>query len=120
MSKAKIGENCNIGGHVFIESGAKVGNHVTVKNGISIWDLVDIEDDVFLGPHMIFTNDFMPRSFLKKKREDFLPTFVKKGATIGAGAVIVCGITIGQYAFVGAGSVVTKNIPPYGLVVGNP
>ena len=120
MPEARIGSGCNIGGHAFVESGAVIGNGVTVKNGISIWDKVKIEDDVFLGPHMVFTNEKMPRAFIKKTRDDFLPTLIKKGATIGAGAVIVCGVTVGEYAFVAAGAVVTKDVPAYGLVQGNP
>ena len=120
MKDSKIGGRCNIGEHVFVESGALIGNGVTVKNGISIWDCVTIEDDVFLGPHMVFTNDMRPRAFIKRSREKFLPTVVKKGATIGAGATILCGVTIGEYAMVAAGAVVTKDVPPRGLVMGNP
>lgn len=120
MKDARIGENCNLGEHVFIEGGAVLGNRVTVKNGISIWDKVEIEDDVFVGPSAVFTNDLRPRSFIKRGRDQFLPTKVKTGATIGAGAVIVCGVTVGRYAFIAAGAVVTKDIPDYGLVKGNP
>jgi len=120
MIGAVVGEKCNLGEHVFVESGAKIGNGVTVKNGISIWDRVEIADDVFLGPHMIFTNDLRPRAFIKKGADLLLPTRVGKGATIGAGAVIVCGITLGEYAFVAAGSVVTRDVPAFGLVKGNP
>ncbi len=120
MKNSQVGDNCNIGEQVFIESGVVIGNRVTIKNGISLWDRVVVEDDVFLGPHMVFTNDFMPRAFIKKGRDQFSPTYVKKGATIGAGTIIVCGITIGDYAFIGAGAVVTRDIPPYGLALGNP
>ena len=120
MAGSKVGARCNIGEHAFIETGASVGNGVTVKNGISIWDRVTVEDDVFLGPHMIFTNDMHPRSFIKRGREQFLPTIVKRGATIGAGATILCGVTIGEYAMVAAGAVVTKDVPDRALVMGNP
>lgn len=120
MSGARIGANCKIAEHVFIEGGAVLGSGVTVKNGISIWDKVTIEDDVFLGPHMVFTNHLRPRAFLKADREDFTPTRVRKGATIGAGAVLVCGIEIGSYALVGAGAVVTEDVPSHGVVYGNP
>lgn len=120
MKGARIGENCNLGEHVFVEGGAVLGNRVTVKNGISIWDKVEIEDDVFVGPAAVFTNDLRPRAFIKRGRDQFLPTKIKTGATIGAGAVIVCGTTIGRYAFIAAGAVVTKDIPEYGYVRGNP
>jgi acetyltransferase-like isoleucine patch superfamily enzyme len=120
MKGSTIGANCNICEHVFIESGAKIGNGVTVKNQISIWDKVVIEDDTFLGPNVVFTNDMNPRSFIKKSEDEFSPTTVKKGATLGAGSVIVCGNTIGEYAFVAAGSVVTKDVPEFKIVQGNP
>jgi serine acetyltransferase len=120
MNGATVGECCNIGEHSFIESGAKLGNNVTVKNGVSVWTGVDVEDDAFLGPHCVFTNDRNPRSYIKKGPEALLETYVRKGATIGAGAVIVCGHEIGRYAFVGAGSVVIRNVPDFALVVGNP
>lgn len=120
MKGAKVGEHCNLGEHVFVEAGARVGNGVTVKNGISIWDRVEVEDDVFLGPHMVFTNDLKPRAFIKLGHDALLPTRVRQGATIGAGATIVCGVTIGPYAFVAAGAVVTRDVPAHGLVRGNP
>lgn len=120
MAGAVIGQDCNIGGHTFIESGAVIGNGVTVKNGVSIWDQVTIEDDVFVGPSAVFTNHPKPRAFIRGNRDAWRKTLVKKGATIGAGAVIVCGIEIGEYAFIGAGAVVTKSVPSYALVVGNP
>lgn len=120
MNGAVIGEACKIANSVFVEAGAVLGNRITVKNGISIWDGVTIEDDVFLGPHAIFTNVMSPRAFIKRKKEEFSKTLVKKGATIGAGAVIVCGHTVGAYAFVAAGAVVTRDVPDYGLVKGNP
>ncbi|AMM53558.1 acyltransferase [Pyrococcus kukulkanii] len=115
---AKIGKNCNIGKDVYIDVGVEIGNNVKIQNGVSVYRGVKVEDDVFLGPHMTFTNDLYPRSF----NEDWevVPTLVKKGASIGANATIVCGVTIGEYAMVGAGSVVTKDVPPFGLVYGNP
>lgn len=119
MNGVSIGENCNIGQNSFIEGGVKLGNHVTVKNNVALYSGVTCEDDVFLGPNCVFTNVLTPRSFVSRKNE-FLPTLVKHGATICANATIVCGHTIGEYAMVGAGAVVTKNIPPYTLVVGNP
>ena len=120
MRGARVGADCNICGHVFIEAGARVGNGVTLKNNVSVWDKVVIDDDVFVGPSAVFTNDLIPRAKVKKPTEDFLPTFVKQGATIGANATIVCGVTIGPQAFVGAGAVVTKDVPAHALVVGTP
>lgn len=117
MEGSRVGADCNICGHSFIEKGAILGNNVTVKNGISIWEKVIVEDNVFLGPNMVFTNVVRPRSGV---RGNFKETVVKKGATIGANATVVCGITIGQYAFVGAGAVVTKDVKPYSLVTGSP
>lgn len=121
MSGADIGEHCNIGDFAFIESGAKLGNHVTVKNGVQVWEGLQVEDGVFLGPQCVFTNDMFPRSFLKPPKETWLlKTYLKEGCTIGAGAIIVCGHTIGKYAFVAAGSVVTKDVPDFAMVMGNP
>jgi UDP-2-acetamido-3-amino-2,3-dideoxy-glucuronate N-acetyltransferase len=120
MKGAKIGADCNIGDHAFVETGAVIGNRVTVKNSVLVWDKVTIEDEVFLGPNMVFTNDLMPRAAFKNSPDKFLPTLVKRGASIGANATIVCGITIGEQAFVGAGSVVTRSIPAHALVHGNP
>jgi acetyltransferase-like isoleucine patch superfamily enzyme len=120
MKGARVGVDCNLGEHVFVESGAVIGNRVTVKNGISIWDRVQLGDDVFVGPSAVFTNDLRPRAFIKRGAESFLPTQIGPGATIGAGAVIVCGVTIGPYAFVAAGAVVTRDVPPHGMVRGNP
>jgi UDP-2-acetamido-3-amino-2,3-dideoxy-glucuronate N-acetyltransferase len=119
MSGAKIGKNCIIGQNAFIGSGAILGNNIKLQNNVSIYKAVILEDDVFCGPSMVFTNVFNPRSFISRKKE-FRKTLVKKGATIGANATIVCGNTIGQYAFIGAGSVVTKDVPDYALVYGNP
>jgi UDP-2-acetamido-3-amino-2,3-dideoxy-glucuronate N-acetyltransferase len=119
MSGARIGGNCIIGQNVFIGSGAILGNSIKVQNNVSIFDGVILEDDVFCGPSMVFTNVFNPRSFISRKKE-FRKTLVKRGATIGANVTIVCGNTIGLYAFIGAGSVVTKDVPDYALVYGNP
>jgi UDP-2-acetamido-3-amino-2,3-dideoxy-glucuronate N-acetyltransferase len=119
MSGARIGKNCLIGQNVFIGSGTILGNNIKIQNNVSVYDSVVLEDDVFCGPSMVFTNVFNPRSFISRKKE-FRETLVKKGATIGANATIVCGNKIGQYAFIGAGSVVTKDVPDYALVYGNP
>lgn len=119
MSGAKIGEHCIIGQNVFIGKGALLGNNIKVQNNVSVYDAVILEDDVFCGPSMVFTNVFNPRSFISRKKE-FRKTLVKKGATVGANATVVCGNTIGQYAFIGAGSVVTRDVPDYALVYGNP
>ncbi len=114
-----IGENCSIGANVFIEKDVRIGNRVKVKNNIAIYSGVTCEDDVFLGPGCVFTNVINPRSFISRKNE-FKPTSIKKGATIGANATIVCGNSIGKYAMVGAGAVVTRDVEDYELVVGNP
>ena len=119
MSGAIIGENCNIGENAFIENGVVIGNGVKIKNNVALYSGIECEDDVFLGPNCVFTNVSHPRSFIDRKHE-FKKTIVKKGATIGANATIVCGHDIGEYAFVGAGSVVTKSVPPYNMVIGNP
>ena len=119
QGNVEIGEDCVIGAGVFIEKGVKVGKRVKIKNNISIYTGVVCEDDVFLGPNCVFTNVINPRSFIDRKHE-FKPTVVKQGATIGANATIVCGNQIGKYALIGAGTVVTKNVPDYGLVIGNP
>ena len=120
MKDAKIGADSNICEHVFIEGGAVIGERVTVKNGVSIWDLVTIKDEVFVGPGAVFTNHPRPRAFIRGIRSAWEPIIVHRGATIGAGAVIVCGVELGEYCFVAAGSVVTKSVPPYALVAGNP
>jgi len=119
QDEAVIGNNCNIGANVFIEKGVRIGNGVKIKNNIAVYSGVVCEDDVFLGPNCVFTNVINPRSFISRK-DEFKPTLVKKGATIGANATVVCGNTIGKYAMVGAGAVVTRNISDYELVVGNP
>ncbi|MFW6134256.1 MAG: DapH/DapD/GlmU-related protein [Elusimicrobiota bacterium] len=118
-TRAVVGKNCIIGKNVYIDSGAVIGNNVKIQNNISIYNKVIIEDDCFLGPSVVFTNVINPRAFIERKKE-FKKTLVRKGATIGANATVICGVTIGRFAFVGAGSVVTKNIPDYGLVFGNP
>lgn len=119
MKGVSIGKKCNIGEHAFIESGVEIGNSVKIKNNVAIYTGVKCEDDVFLGPNCVFTNVANPRSYIERKNE-FKKTIIKKGATIGANATIVCGNDIEEYAFVGAGSVVTKTVPPYTMVIGNP
>ena len=118
LPKAVIGEDCNICSHCFIENDVRIGDRVTVKCGVQLWDGVRIEDDVFVGPNVTFTNDRYPRS--KQYPERFEQTVIRRGASIGAGSVILCGIEIGEGAMVGAGSVVTKNVPAGELWVGNP
>ena len=150
MKGAVIGSDCNICDHSFVESSVRIGNRVKIKNGVAVWEKVTIEDDVFLGPYCVLTNDFNcrtrieiirentieddvflgpycvltndfnPRAAIAKGSDGFLPTLVKKGATIGANATVVCGITIGDYAFIAAGAVVTRDVPSYALVVGVP
>lgn len=119
MPKCKIGANCNIGQNVVVSSEVILGNNVKVQNNVSIYTGVQCEDDVFLGPSMVFTNVINPRSAINRKNQ-YLKTLVRRGATIGANATIVCGIEIGRYAFIGAGAVVTKSVTDYALVVGNP
>lgn len=119
MSGAKIGENCSLGQNVNVGGKAVIGNGVKIQNNVSIYDSVEIEDDVFCGPSMVFTNVINPRAFVERKAE-YKKTILKKGCSIGANATVVCGVTIGEYALVGAGSVVTKDVPPYSLVYGNP
>ena len=119
MPKCKIGGNCNIGQNVVISPDVVLGKNVKVQNNVSIYTGVMCEDDVFLGPSMVFTNVINPRSAVNRKNQ-YLKTLVKKGASIGANATIVCGIEIGQFAFIGAGTVVTKSVPDYALVIGNP
>jgi UDP-2-acetamido-3-amino-2,3-dideoxy-glucuronate N-acetyltransferase len=119
MSKSRLGENCNIGQNVVISPDVRLGKNVKVQNNVSVYTGVICEDDVFLGPSMVFTNVTNPRSAINR-RGSYEQTLVKKGATIGANATIVCGHDIGAYAFIGAGAVVTKEVKPYALVVGNP
>jgi acetyltransferase-like isoleucine patch superfamily enzyme len=120
LAGAVVGAGCNIGDHAFIEGGARIGDRVTVKNAVLVWDKVTVEDDVFLGPNVVFTNDLRPRSFGSKDPATFVPTHVGTGATIGANATIVCGVAVGAHAFVAAGAVVHRDVPPHALVVGNP
>lgn len=127
MNGAHIGRDCNIGDHAFVESGARLGNGVTVKNGVAVWEGVTLHDFVFAGPNAVFTNDLRPRSprfpggKLRYKTKSWLgKTHVKKGASIGANATIVCGVTIGEFAMIGAGAVVTRNVPPHALWLGVP
>jgi UDP-2-acetamido-3-amino-2,3-dideoxy-glucuronate N-acetyltransferase len=119
MTGSELGENCNVGQNVVISPGVILGRNVKVQNNVSIYTGVICEDDVFLGPSMVFTNVINPRSAIIRK-ENYYATVVEKGASIGANATIVCGNRIGTFAFIGAGAVVTKNVKPYSLVVGNP
>lgn len=119
LSGAQIGERCSLGQNVNVGSRAVIGNGVKIQNNVSIYDNVIIEDDVFCGPSCVFTNVINPRAFVERK-DEYKKTVVKKGASIGANATIVCGVTIGEYALVGAGAVVTKDVPPYALVYGSP
>lgn len=128
MSGATVGRDCNIGGHAFIETGARVGDRVTIKNQVLVWDGVSIEDDVFIGPGVVFTNDRYPRSprmadtppQYQDKNQWLEPTTVRQGATLGAAAVILCGVTIGRYATVAAAALVTRDVAPHSLVAGSP
>jgi UDP-2-acetamido-3-amino-2,3-dideoxy-glucuronate N-acetyltransferase len=119
LSNTKIGKKCSFGQNCVVGPNVKIGNGVKVQNNISIYDGVEIEDDVFLGPSMVFTNVINPRAFINRK-DEFKKTLLKKGCSIGANATIVCGITIGEYALIGAGAVVTKDVKPYALMVGVP
>jgi UDP-2-acetamido-3-amino-2,3-dideoxy-glucuronate N-acetyltransferase len=119
MAGAKIGKRCSIGQNVNVGSRAVIGDGVKIQNNVSVYDDVIIEDDVFCGPSCVFTNVVNPRAFIERKHE-YRKTVVKKGASIGANATIVCGVTIGEYALIGAGSVVTHDVPAYALVYGNP
>jgi acetyltransferase-like isoleucine patch superfamily enzyme len=128
LEDAVVGRDCNICDHVFVENGACLGDRVTVKNGVMIWNGVTLEDEVFCGPGVIFTNDRHPRSGRMpevacryRRPENWLvPTVVRRGATIGAGAIIICGVTVGRYASVAAGAIVTRNVPDHGLMMGQP
>lgn len=119
MKDSNIGINCNIGQNVVVSSGVTIGNNVKIQNNVSIYTGVVCEDDVFLGPSCVFTNVINPRSFIERKNE-YRITIIKKGASIGANATIICGYTIGEYAFIGAGAVVTKDVADYALMMGNP
>ena len=118
-SGAEIGENCSFGQNVYVGNKVKIGCNVKIQNNVSVYDNVYLEDDVFCGPSMVFTNVYNPRSEVERKSE-YRSTIVKKGATLGANCTIVCGVEIGMYAFIGAGAVVTTNVPDYALVVGVP
>jgi len=119
INNSQIGERCNIGQNVVISPKVVIGNNVKIQNNVSVYTGVICEDDVFLGPSMVFTNVINPRSFIVRK-EEFKETYIEKGATIGANATVICGNRIGKYAMVGAGAVITKTVEPYALVVGNP
>ncbi len=118
LQGAQIGEDCNIGDHCYIEDGVRIGDEVVIKNGVSLWTGVTIEDRVFIGPNVTFTNDLVPRA--KVYREEYDRTLVKEGSSIGANATLLCPITIGRHALVGAGAVVTRDVPDFALVYGNP
>ncbi len=118
LKNATIGDNCNINANVFIENDVKIGNNVTIKSGVQIWDGITVEDNVFIGPNVTFINDFTPRS--KQYPNEFLKTIIQNGASIGANSTILGGLEIGEYAMIGAGSVVTKDIPQNELWYGNP
>lgn len=119
MPSCKVGENCIIGQNVFIDNNVVIGNAVKIQNNVSVYNGVVIEDEVFIGPSVVFTNISNPRSFIERKQE-FKNTIVKKGATIGANATLVCGIEIGEYAMIGAAAVISKDVPAYALMIGNP
>ena len=119
MGSAHIGQNCNIGQNVYIDKNVTIGNGVKIQNNVSVYANVTIEDDCFLGPSMVFTNVMNPRAFVERKTE-FKNTLVKKGCSIGANATIVCGTSLGEYSFIGAGTVVTKDVPNFAMVVGVP
>ena len=127
LKGAVIGNNCNIGDHCFIESGVNIGDNITIKNSTSIWEGVTVEKNVFIGPNVVFTNDLMPRSprlllvaDRYKDKEWLVKTLIREGASIGANAIILCGLKIGKYAMIGAGTLVTKDVPDYSLVYGIP
>ena len=119
LAHAQIGEKCILGQNVQIGSRVKIGNGVKIQNNISVYEGVEIEDECFLGPSMVFTNVFNPRAFIERKNE-FRKTLLKKGCSIGANATIVCGVTLGEYCLIGAGAVVTKDVPPFALITGVP
>lgn len=116
---AQIGEGCSLGQNVFVGNKVTIGKNVKVQNNVSVYDNVHIEDDVFCGPSMVFTNVYNPRSFIERKAE-YRNTFVKRGATLGANSTVVCGVTIGEYSFIGAGALVNKDVKPFALMVGIP
>ena len=116
---ARIGERCSFGQNVYVGNDVVIGNNVKVQNNVSIYDAVTLEDDVFCGPSMVFTNVYNPRSAITRKNE-YRPTLIKRGVTLGANCTIVCGVTVGEYAFVGAGAVINRNVKPYALMAGVP
>ena len=118
-SGARIGSRCSLGQNVFVGSNVVIGDNCKIQNNVSLYDNVSLEDDVFCGPSMVFTNVYNPRSHVSRKHE-YRDTLVRRGATLGANCTVVCGVTLGRYAFVGAGSVIVRNVPNYALVVGNP
>jgi acetyltransferase-like isoleucine patch superfamily enzyme len=120
LEGAEVGADCNLCDGVFVEGGARIGDGVTVKNGVQVWDRVTLEDGVFVGPNATFTNDLRPRAFMKHPPSEFLPTLVCRRATVGANATVVCGVTIGEEAFVAAGAVVVRDVPAHALVAGSP
>jgi UDP-2-acetamido-3-amino-2,3-dideoxy-glucuronate N-acetyltransferase len=117
---AQVGQDCNICDHAYVEGGARLGDRVTVKNAVLVFEGVDVGNDVFLGPNVLFTNDLRPRAHVKKGPEALLPTVVQEGVTLGAGTVVVCGTTIGRHAFAAAGSVGTRDVAAHSFVAGNP
>ena len=119
MSDVEIGQNCILGQNVFVGNQVRIGSGVKIQNNVSVYTGVTLEDDVFLGPSMVFTNVINPRSYIERK-DEMQPTIVRRGATIGANATIVCGIELGSYCFIGAGAVVTRSVPDFALVTGNP
>lgn len=120
LQGARIGAECNICDHAFIETGVVLGNNVTVKNGVAIWQGVTVEDNVFLGPNCVLTNDSNPRAYIKKSGAALQTTLIRANATVGANATILCGITVGRYAFIGAGAVVLRTVLDFALILGNP
>jgi len=116
---AEIGNGCSLGQNVFVGNKVKIGNNVKIQNNVSVYDNVTLEDDVFCGPSMVFTNVYNPRSAIERKAE-YRDTTIKKGTTLGANCTVICGVTIGQYAFIGAGAVINKNVPDFALMVGVP
>jgi UDP-2-acetamido-3-amino-2,3-dideoxy-glucuronate N-acetyltransferase len=116
---ARIGQNCSFGQNVFVGNDAHIGNNVKIQNNVSVYDAVTLEDDVFCGPSAVFTNVYNPRAAVTRK-DEYRPTLIKRGATLGANSTIVCGVTVGEYAFIGAGAVVNRDVPDYALMVGVP
>jgi len=119
MGGAVIGQRCSLGQNVVVMNGVRIGNNVKIQNNVSVYEGVELEDDVFCGPSMVFTNVINPRSHIPRKNE-YKPTLVRRGTTIGANATVVCGVTLGEYSFVGAGAVITRDVPAYALMIGVP